>query len=90
MTQEMLLSKAKQEMNASKSLKIKVFKFDKGEIHPTIAAEYDARRKALLYKLNNIEDCAKKQFSMRIPGLHAVKEALWSLGVSIKYRTSIL
>ncbi len=90
MTQEVLLSKAVQEMKASKALRIKIFKFDKGEIHPTIAAEYDRKRKALLYKLNNIENCAHKEFGIKIPGLHAAKEALWSLGASIKYRMSAL
>ena len=88
MTKESLLSKAEREIKTAKSLRIKVFKFDKGEIHPTIAADYDRQRRALLFKLNSIESCAKKEFGIRIPNLYPTKTALWSLGCSIKYRTS--
>ena len=88
MTQEQLLARAQQEIKSAKALKVKIFKFDKGEIHPTIAADYNRQRKALLYKLNNIEDFAKKEWKLKIPGLHQAKQTLWSLLVSIKYRMS--
>lgn len=90
MTKEQLLSKANEEMDKANSLRIKVFKFDKGELHPTIAAEYDKERRALLYKLNEYEKCAKAQFNFRIPGLHLTKDFLWRLLCSIKYRMSSL
>jgi len=90
MTKEQLLSKANEEMDKANSLRIKVFKFDKGEIHPTIAVQYDRERRALLYKLNEYEKCAKAQFNFKIPGLHLTKNFLWRLLCSIKYRMSSL
>lgn len=90
MTKEQLISKAQQEIKSAKSLTIKVFKFNKGEIHPTIAADYNRERLALLYKLNNIEQYAKKEFGMKIPNLYTTKKKLWSLLGSIKNRMSSL
>lgn len=90
MTQQQLESKAKQEINNAKSLRIKVFKFDKGEMHPTIAASYNRERLAILYKLNELERFARVQYGIKIPNLHWAKQTLWSLLCSIKHRMSEL
>lgn len=90
MTQQELQERAQKEIKRVNSFYIKLKKFDKGELHPTIAASYNTERVILLNRLNNIEDVAKKQFGIKIQGLYNAKERLWSALASIKYRMSEL
>ena len=90
MTLEQVKSSADREMKSAKSFYLKLKKFEKGEIHPTMAAHYNRERLIILNRLNNIEDFAKKQFHTKISGLHNAKELMWSSLASLKYRMSDL
>jgi len=90
MTLEQVKSSADREIKSAKSFFLKLKKFDKGEIHPTMAAHYNQERVIILNRLNNIEDFAKKQFNTKIEGVSGAKELMYRCLASLKYRISDL